>query len=184
MVTTREELVQRVFAMRPVLHRRFGEELNRELHDELQHVTINQLSVLQHLQEGTKSMRELAKTLGFSESSATATADRLVREGLVERLDDPGDRRVVLLALTTEGCTFVERVQEAVTRKTSRMLNALSDRQLVEFVEICQTMLAAYEADECPHAAAPHAAAPHAAAPHAAAPHMTPQDATQQGVAR
>jgi DNA-binding MarR family transcriptional regulator len=152
--STREELIQRVFAMRPVLHRKLTEELNRELHDELQHVTINQLSVLQCLRDGDKSMRELARALSFSESSATAAADRLVRQGLVERLDDPSDRRVVLLALTAGGRELVDRVQEASSRKTSRMLHALSDRQLAEFVEICQTMLDAYEADEAHQALA------------------------------
>jgi DNA-binding MarR family transcriptional regulator len=136
----RDELIQRVFALRPVLQRRFNEQMHRELHEELQHVTIHQLSLLEHLRGGPVSMRELAKGMAIGESSATAAADRLVRQGLVERLDDPTDRRVVLLALTTAGSELVGSVLEAAAAKTSRMLSALSDIQLAQLVDICETL--------------------------------------------
>ena len=137
---TRDELIQRIFALRPVMQRRFNEELHRELHDELQSVTIHQLSVLEHLRSGAVTMRELARNLAVGESAATAAADRLVRQGLVERHSDPADRRVVRIALTDHGQQFVERVQEATARKTSRMLGALSDIQLTQLVDIFETM--------------------------------------------
>lgn len=138
--STRQQLLERVYALQPLLQRRFSEELQRELHDELHHVTIHQLTVLNHLRDGTLSMRELARTLAVSESSATATADRLVREGLVERLADPADRRVVLLSLTRDGRRFADRVSRAHSLKTSRMLSVLSDRQLAQLVEIYETL--------------------------------------------
>jgi DNA-binding MarR family transcriptional regulator len=136
----RQQLLERVFALQPILQRRFSDELSRELDDELHHVTIHQLAALHHLSEGICSMRELARTLSISESSATAAADRLVREGLVERRADPADRRLVLLALTDEGRAFVERVRRARALKTSRMLSVLSDRQLAQLVEIYETL--------------------------------------------
>ncbi|HET9091390.1 MAG TPA: MarR family transcriptional regulator [Acidimicrobiales bacterium] len=136
----RAELIQRLFALRPAMHRRFNEEMTRELHDELHDVTIHQLSVLEHLRHGPLAMRELARALGVGESSATATADRLVRQGLVERLADPGDRRLVLLSLTGEGSALVDGVERAAARRTSRMLSALSDEQLAQLVDILETL--------------------------------------------
>ncbi|MHB1987194.1 MAG: MarR family winged helix-turn-helix transcriptional regulator [Acidimicrobiales bacterium] len=136
----RGELVQRFLALRPIMQRRFYEELDCGLQEELESVTIHQLSVLEHLRGGAVSMRELARSLGISESAATAAADRLVRRGLLERLGDPTDRRIVRVALTATGVTVVDRVQQAVTRKTSRMLSALSDAQLLQLVDIFETL--------------------------------------------
>ncbi len=137
---SRTELVQRFFALRPAMHRRLDEEMTRQLRDDLHHVTIHQLSVLEHLRQGPHPMREIARVLGVGESSATATADRLVRQGLVERLADPGDRRLVLLSLTEEGSALVEGVERAAARRTSRMLSALSDEQLAQLVDILETL--------------------------------------------
>ncbi|MGO9196944.1 MAG: MarR family winged helix-turn-helix transcriptional regulator [Acidimicrobiales bacterium] len=137
---SRDELIQRIFALRPMMQRRFNEELHRGLHEELQSVTIHQLSVLEHLRDGAVSMRELAKSLGVSESASTAAADRLVRQGLVERLSDPADRRIVRVALTATGATLVDRVQQAASCKTSKMLGALSDTQLGQLVDIFETL--------------------------------------------
>jgi DNA-binding MarR family transcriptional regulator len=49
------------------------------------------------------SMRELSARLGGHASTATGLADRLVARGLLERHDDPADRRVKLVALTAAG---------------------------------------------------------------------------------
>jgi DNA-binding MarR family transcriptional regulator len=139
-VVSRDELIQRVFALRPMMQRRFNDELHRGLQDELQSVTIHQLSVLEHLCHGAVSMRELAKNLGVGESAATAAADRLVKQGLVERLSDPADRRIVRLGLTPKGADLIDRVQQATSCKTSKMLSALSDTQLAQLVDIFETL--------------------------------------------
>src|SRR4051794_1470001 len=49
------------------------------------------------------AMGDLATRLGVAMSTATQVADRLEQRGWVQRVDDPEDRRVVLLALTPEG---------------------------------------------------------------------------------
>jgi DNA-binding MarR family transcriptional regulator len=55
-------------------------------------------------------MRELARKLGGSFSNATVLVDRLVDRGLVERLMDPDDRRVVLVRATGEGQALIEQL--------------------------------------------------------------------------
>ena len=55
-------------------------------------------------------MRELARKLGGSFSNATVLVDRLVDRGLVERLTDPEDRRVVLVRTTKEGQALIEQL--------------------------------------------------------------------------
>lgn len=56
------------------------------------------LEVLDVIQlRGTASAGELSDATGLSSGSVTALLDRLERAGYIERFDDPGDRRRVLV---------------------------------------------------------------------------------------
>ncbi len=48
-------------------------------------------------------MRELSRRLMVTGGNVTGLTDRLVAEGLVERRDDPSDRRAFTVALTADG---------------------------------------------------------------------------------
>jgi DNA-binding MarR family transcriptional regulator len=140
----RSDLVQRFLDLQPVIRKRFQHELEHELRDEFQHVTIHQLTVLGHLRHHTLTMRELASELGVGESAATAVSDRLVRQGLVERHDDPHDRRIVRLELSAAGRSLVERLHESAAQKSATMLEALSDVQLAGLVDILETLASSF----------------------------------------
>ncbi len=60
------------------------------------------MAQLERQPEGMK-MRELSRRLMVTGGNVTGLTDRLVAEGLVERLDDPGDRRAFTVRLTSEG---------------------------------------------------------------------------------
>ena len=93
-------------------------------------------------------MRELAKELDVGESAATAVVDRLVRQGLVVRCDDPTDRRVVRLALSDTGESLVVKLHASACRKTADLLVSLSDEQLVQLVTTMEMLEAAAIANE------------------------------------
>jgi DNA-binding MarR family transcriptional regulator len=67
------------------------------------------------------SPTRLAKGLMLSSAGVTSRIDRLERRGYVRRLDDPNDRRGVLIELTDEGLAAVDAAVEA---------NTVSDQQL------------------------------------------------------
>jgi DNA-binding MarR family transcriptional regulator len=48
-------------------------------------------------------MRELSRRLMVTGGNVTGLTDRLVAEGLVQRRDDPADRRTFIVSLTPEG---------------------------------------------------------------------------------
>lgn len=52
---------------------------------------------------GGLKMRELSRRLMVTGGNVTGLTDRLVAEGLVERRDDPADRRACTVLLTAEG---------------------------------------------------------------------------------
>jgi len=86
--------------------------------------------------EGSISMRELSARLGGHASTATGMADRLVARGLVERHDDPGDRRVKRVGLTAEGAATRSQLvacMESASTPFGR-LSAAERRQLHELL--------------------------------------------------
>jgi DNA-binding MarR family transcriptional regulator len=73
--------------------------------------------VITHLwSQQTSTMTNLAERIGMTSGGATSLIDRLERDGYVERLADPDDRRRQLVSLTSKG------------RETREMLDLTLDR--------------------------------------------------------
>jgi MarR family 2-MHQ and catechol resistance regulon transcriptional repressor len=60
------------------------------------------------LHKGPLPVNALGKKVLLSSGSMTAAVDRLTGRGLVERKDDPGDRRVRVVALTSAGRRLIK----------------------------------------------------------------------------
>src|SRR2546430_14706119 len=58
---------------------------------------------LHHTPSGRMTMGDLPETLDVSPRTVTGLVDNLERDGLVKRVDDPGDRRTVQAELTDQG---------------------------------------------------------------------------------
>jgi DNA-binding MarR family transcriptional regulator len=69
------------------------------------------------------SPTRLGRGLMLSSAGVTSRIDRLERRGLVRRLQDPDDRRGVIVELTEQGLEVVDEAVAAIT---------ISDRQLLE----------------------------------------------------
>jgi DNA-binding MarR family transcriptional regulator len=127
----RDALAQQVLELVPRLRRRFEQSLPPELRDELNTVTVHQLEALRHLSHGGGlTMAELAQAQGIGLSSATALADRLIRQGLAQRTSDPADRRVVRIVPTDSALRLVERFAAVKRRGAVQALAALSDDEV------------------------------------------------------
>ncbi len=81
-------------------------------------------------EEDSIRMRELARKLGGSFSNATVLVDRLVERGLVERMMEPQDRRVVLVRATEEGGHLIEQLVTSWRTLTQALLERLSSEDL------------------------------------------------------
>src|SRR6476661_10306974 len=74
-------------------------------------VSLPQLRVLVLVaSRGRLNLGQVAEALGVHPSNATRTVDRLVVAGLLQRSDDPVDRRYLVLDLSAAGHDVVERV--------------------------------------------------------------------------
>jgi len=130
----RDAVAHQILDLFPQMRRRFERELPREVREEMASVTVHQLEALCHLiGSGGLTMNELAAKQCIGLSSATALADRLLRQGLAQRTSDPHDRRVVRLLPTDTATELVHRFTEAKRRGALRALGALDDDELLAF---------------------------------------------------
>ncbi len=75
---------------------------------------------------GTMRLSELSDHLRIAPRSATEVVDALQERGLVERQDDPNDRRATLVALTTHGAEVGAAIRAARTGEADRFFGRLS----------------------------------------------------------
>jgi DNA-binding MarR family transcriptional regulator len=98
-------------------------------------LTMTQLRLLFILRENQgSSARALAENLNVTPSTLTRIMDRLVRDRLVTREEDPGDRRVVRHQLTATGLKTVGELERTGRERMDRILGRLSRDQLERLV--------------------------------------------------
>lgn len=76
----------------------------------------------------------------------TNRIDRLVTRGLVERLPTPGDRRGVLVRLTTIGRARVDGALDNLLRVEHRLLAVLTEAEQEVLTELLRTLVAPLDA--------------------------------------
>jgi DNA-binding MarR family transcriptional regulator len=79
---------------------------------------------------GELSMSETAHRLGVTVSTASGAVDRLVELGLLERSDDPANRRQVRVSVTDTGRRSLEQLQELNTRQLRALFELIGDEDL------------------------------------------------------
>jgi DNA-binding MarR family transcriptional regulator len=95
-------------------------------------LTLSQVATLRLLEEarsGTLSMGQIAHELGVTLSTTSSLVERLHREGLVARVVNDRDRRVVLVRLTREGKTVIQRMLSLLTDLLTRLLAHLTEAE-------------------------------------------------------
>lgn len=89
---------------------------------------------------------QLSRALMLSSGAMTNRLDRLEDAGLVERRDDPGDRRGILVGLTRAGYARVEAAVTAHVANEARFLSTLSRTEQRELAGLLRKLLAGVEA--------------------------------------
>ena len=107
------------------------------------------LFVLHH--RGPVKVSDLAEALGVTAPSMTGTLDRLVRQALVERRTDPGDRRLVITALTPAGQTLVEQLHQGRRARLLAALARLDEATMAALAHGLAGLQAALEQEETTH---------------------------------
>ena len=94
------------------------------------------------------SPTRLAKGLMLSSAGITSRIDRLERRGLVRRLDDPDDRRGVIIELTDDGRDVVDEAVAALAISDRQLLERLDPQEVEQLEGLLRKVLALLELPE------------------------------------
>ena len=89
---------------------------------EQSHVSANRAGVMWQLRERAMRSGDLAQRCAMTAPALTEFVDSLAREGFVRRLEDAGDRRVVLVELTAQGRRELDKHREVMKRGVAALL--------------------------------------------------------------
>ena len=99
-------------------------------------LTMQQLRTLMILSfRGSASGQELADGLGVHLSTVTGLINRLLARGLVERGEDPNDRRVRRVRLSAEGTQLMQQMRDAGRLHKRRLLQQLDNTALAQIAD-------------------------------------------------
>jgi DNA-binding MarR family transcriptional regulator len=112
-------------------------------------LTMTQLRVLFILRENQgMTARALAEMINVTPSTLTRIMDRLVRDRLVIREEDPADRRLVRHCLTPAGVQMIGEMERTGRERMDRILGRLSRSQLERLITALTDLSAVSDAVE------------------------------------
>lgn len=135
-----DSLVDQLLALRTGIASILGASLSGEPGLGAGIVTLHQQQALSLLPREGATMREFARLLAITHGSATALADRMVRQGLLERRYDEQDRRLVRVLPTPRALEVRERLRRLQRDAVGALLGRLSERQRTVLSEVADLL--------------------------------------------
>jgi DNA-binding MarR family transcriptional regulator len=96
----------------------------------------NDIGLLATLGEANSTVQGLAQSLGAPVSTISSALDRLEGRGLISRSRMDPDRRVVVVALASQGQVLSQRLQEAQITNSRNMLARLPPKDRQDLVRL------------------------------------------------
>jgi DNA-binding MarR family transcriptional regulator len=94
-------------------------------------LTASEINALANLADGrSRTISELCRAVGVRPTTLSSVLDRLERRGHITRGTRPGDRRVVVVKLTSGGRKAATTVRDSVARIEHRALGGLPNNEL------------------------------------------------------
>lgn len=81
-------------------------------------------------QDGSKSVKDLARSMSITGSAVTQLANELVLKGYIKRIVEARDKRTIRLVPTTKCNRMMGGIQKSFTEQCSILFSKLSDVEL------------------------------------------------------
>jgi MarR family transcriptional regulator, organic hydroperoxide resistance regulator len=108
-------------------------------------LSLAQYHLLEPLASGPRTNRELAEQAGISAPTATRMVDGLLQRDLVTRIDDPIDRRAVVISLTDSGRAALTRKQRQYAARRRRLAAAIEPHEQPIATDLLRRLAAVIE---------------------------------------
>ncbi|MEA2475916.1 MAG: hypothetical protein QOC87_115 [Actinomycetota bacterium] len=128
MTTSATELDTQLVARLRLAVSRLARRLRQEAETGVSPSMLSALSSIERL--GPCTLGELAAHERIQPPTLTRVVSRLHEDGLVERIPDPTDRRIIRVQLSTQGKSFIQRVRTRKNAYLSRKLRGLDMDEL------------------------------------------------------
>lgn len=89
---------------------------------------------------GPVRMSEIGRHMGISKPYMTALVDKLINDGLVERVSDPADRRVVNVKITHAGKEEIEDFTKGAREALIKSISSLDSEDISTLHEMVQNV--------------------------------------------
>ena len=129
-----------IMSLMPRLRKRISERIALPAQTSESLVTVGQMHLLFDLEHGPATMGELAQRAHVTLSTMTEAVNRLVKQGLVERLSDARDRRVVRIQFSVKGRERYHRLRIQMRRHFTALLSTMTESQQRRFISAFKTI--------------------------------------------
>ena len=104
--------------------------------------SMSQLGALFHIyREGSSGVAGIGGELGVTSAAASQMLDRMVQEGIISRSEDPHDRRLKLILLTTKGRDFMHQSLNARQQWLYELVNTLTPGEQEQVIKAMAVLI-------------------------------------------
>lgn len=114
-----EDIAGNLLALFPLFKRKLAKPFDHLAGTDISHAQFHLMLILREL--GSLTMSEIAKKMMVSKSNVTPLANKLINSGMIARISDQADRRIINITLTNEGLAFLAEQNRV-------MISLLKDR--------------------------------------------------------
>lgn len=105
-------------------------------------ITVPQYTLLSDIiSKGSLKMKDIARDLGVSLPAATGIVSRLHGIGLLRRVFDPNDRRIIYIVVTPKGKKIVTQVATQRKKAIGLVFGKLTQRERDEYLKILRKVM-------------------------------------------
>lgn len=121
--------------------------MQRSLHNFIRQIRESDLSFSQVntmfrlYHRGASSVNQLAKHLGVTKAAVSQLLDSLIEADLIERSENPEDRRMKLIALTDEGKSLVRKTMTTRNAWLADFVQNFSEEEKAQILPALQLMI-------------------------------------------
>ncbi|MFD2042834.1 MarR family winged helix-turn-helix transcriptional regulator [Ornithinibacillus salinisoli] len=138
-----KNIVDRHQAAMNSIYRRVNVILKEKIHSD---ITTDQFSTLDYIRKHEQcTSSDIAHEFGIGKSAVTAQINRLYDKGLIERIRDEKDRRVVYLNVTEKGIDFVNFTEKALHKELGSYLSGFSQEEIQSFITLLERLATVME---------------------------------------
>lgn len=127
------EVVDKLILLLPTLQKRLVRPLEIELKPCLSILQYNALLIMKNNE--TLTMSELSNKMFISKQQLTPMIDKLIDNGLVERIPNMKDRRIINVKLTEGGYEFLRSSKTEMTKSLKKRMEVFDENEVTTLLK-------------------------------------------------